>query len=240
MRLLALIFTLMLALPAYAADYAREKRWADEVLPAVLVGDPVWLEDGPHKFLALHTQAPKAKAAVILVHGNGVHPDWGLIGMLRQQLPDAGYTTLSVQMPVLRADAKTEEYTPLFPEASRRLQKAVAFLKDKGYAKVAIVSHSLGCSMSTIFLHGQGGNDVNTWVALNMSGNEDWSDLKLPILDLYGANDLPHVLKSAPQRAKSLKNTASKQIKMENADHFFEGQDAALLEKVKNHLDKTL
>lgn len=26
------------------ADYAREKRWADEITPAILVGDPVYLE----------------------------------------------------------------------------------------------------------------------------------------------------------------------------------------------------
>ena len=39
-----------------------------------------------------------------LVHGLGIHPDWGLIGALRSDLPDAGYTTLSVQMPVLAAD----------------------------------------------------------------------------------------------------------------------------------------
>jgi hypothetical protein len=26
------------------ADYAREQRWADEITPAILVGDPVYLE----------------------------------------------------------------------------------------------------------------------------------------------------------------------------------------------------
>lgn len=42
-----LILLLMLALqPAWAAnsDYAREKKWADEVVPSVVIGDPVYLE----------------------------------------------------------------------------------------------------------------------------------------------------------------------------------------------------
>ena len=101
MRFLTLLIVLWLALPASASDYAREKKWADEVLPSVLTGDPVWLEiSSGHKFLTLYTEANKAKAGVIVIHGMGVHPDWGLIGPLRQQLPDPGYATLSIQLPV--------------------------------------------------------------------------------------------------------------------------------------------
>ena len=94
--------------PALAqADYAREKRWADEITPGIVVGDAVWLElKAGRKFLAIHAPAPKAQSGVIVVHGLGLHPDWGLNGVLRSQLSDQGYATLSVQMPVLAADAK--------------------------------------------------------------------------------------------------------------------------------------
>lgn len=240
MRFVLLLLTALLALPVQAADYAREKKWADEVLPAVLVGDPVWLVDGRHKFLGLFTPAANARAAVIVVHGLGVHPDWGLISALRQQLPERGYSTLSIQMPVLKADAKGEAYPPTFPEAARRLKEAVGFLKAKGYSKIAIVSHSLGCRMSYAYLSSKRGGDVNAWVAIGTPGNENWSGLSLPILDLYGANDLPQVLKNAPTRARGLKQPGSAQVKVEAADHFFEGRDAALLEQVKTFLDKTL
>jgi len=43
------------SLTAFAAggtpDYAREKKWADEVVPGLVVGDPVYLETprGHHK-----------------------------------------------------------------------------------------------------------------------------------------------------------------------------------------------
>src|SRR5689334_19061088 len=65
------------------ADYAREQRWADEIAPAILVGDPVYLEiPSGRKFLTIYAPAPKSSTGVIVVHGIGVHPDWGLISPL--------------------------------------------------------------------------------------------------------------------------------------------------------------
>jgi len=240
-RFMALLLGMSMAGLALASDYAREKKWADEILPAVLVGDPVWL-DGPgdHKFLGLYTEAPNAKGAVILGHGIGVHPDWGLIGMLRQSLAEKGYTTLSIQFPVLAADAKAEDYAPTFDGAADRLAQATAYLKQKGHGKIALVSHSLGCRMSYRYLSGKPDGAVKTWVALSSPGTDDWGKLKLPVLDLYGQNDLPAVLQNASARASGLKQPGSAQQRLPNADHFFEGQDAALLEAVLNHLGRHL
>lgn len=119
MRTLWMLMLLVLAGSAFAADYTREKKWADEVVPGVVVGDPVYLEQANgHKFLTLYTPVKDARAALVIVHGLGIHPDWGLIGVLRSQLPDHGYTTLSVQMPVLDNAAKAAAYTATFPEAA--------------------------------------------------------------------------------------------------------------------------
>jgi hypothetical protein len=55
---------------AAAPDYAREKRWADEITPALVVGDGLYLQQASgHKFLALHTPAKNSRAAVIVVQG---------------------------------------------------------------------------------------------------------------------------------------------------------------------------
>jgi hypothetical protein len=53
--LVALFSVVAFAEPA--ADYAREKKWAEEVVPGLVVGDPVYLQTprGHHKFLALFT-----------------------------------------------------------------------------------------------------------------------------------------------------------------------------------------
>ena len=103
------LLVLMAALPAAAQDYAREKRWADEVVPGLVVGDALWLETAAgRRFLAIHAPAAKPRGAVVLVHGIGVHPDYGVVGMLRSKLADQGWTTLSIQMPVQAADARSD------------------------------------------------------------------------------------------------------------------------------------
>src|SRR6266567_4382973 len=101
----------LLALAQQPSDYAREKRWAGEVVPSIVVGEAVWLEaPRTEKFLGIYTEAKNAKGAIVLAHGLGVHPDYGLIGELRARLADAGYTTLSIQMPVLAADAPVAQH----------------------------------------------------------------------------------------------------------------------------------
>lgn len=225
------------------ADYAREKKWADEITPGIVLGEPVYITDSDgRRFLAIYTEARSAKAAVILVHGLGMHPDWGLINVLRSVLPDAGYTTLSAQMPVLGVDAKADKYRTLFPEAAERLDAAVKFLKDKGFGKVAIVSHSMGARMSNYYLVNKEQVPVSAWVAIGLPGPfAEPQRLKLPVYDLYGEKDLPQVLDNAKRRASALKRIpGSQQTAAPGADHFFAGKDKALVKYVNEFLDKSL
>src|SRR4051795_11538181 len=85
---------------AQQPDYEREKRWSDQIVPAILVGDVVWLQQkGGHKFLSIYTQAEKPRGAVIIGHGRGWNPDFELYGSLRVKLAEQGYTTLAIQLP---------------------------------------------------------------------------------------------------------------------------------------------
>ena len=241
MRFFATVLLLLFALSVSAADYAREKKWADEIAPGIVVGDPIYL--GPvegRKFLALYTEAAQPKAAVIVVHGLGVHPDWNLIGVLRGGLAEQGYTTPSVQMPVLAADAQSDAYPVTFDEAAARLQVAADFLKAKGYGKIGIVSHSLGSRMSLHYLIRNPATPVEAWVAIGMPGGEGYGKVQIPVLDLYGDNDLPGVLQNARVRAASFKVKGSKQVIVPQADHFFNNRDAELVKAVRDYLDKNL
>ena len=221
------------------ADYAREKRWADEITPAILVGDPVYLaQKSGHKFLAIHAPQDKPRAGVIVVHGMGVHPDWNLINALRSQLYEQGYTTLSLQMPVRAADAKADAYPALFPDAAERMQAAVAFLRDKGHRKIAIVSHSMGARMANHFL--ATGGAVDAWVAVGISAGVylQAETFKAPVLDIYGEKDFPVVLQQAPARADAIKRVrGSGQISVAGADHYFNGAESELVRHVKRFLD---
>jgi len=230
---------LMMVAPSFAAsDYAREKKWADEITPGIVVGDPVYIEQtNKHKFLGIYTEVPNARMGLIVVHGIGIHPDWGMVGTLRQNLADQGYATLSIQMPILAVDAPADAYGPTMPEAAERLQLAANYLKAKGYQKIAIVSHSMGSRMSHGYM-AKNPPDIAAWASLGLGSKDTYAGIKVPVLDLYGAKDLPAVLSGAKKRAASLKgNPASKQVVIPNTDHFFAGQEEAMVKAVKDFLD---
>jgi pimeloyl-ACP methyl ester carboxylesterase len=223
------------------ADYAREQRWASEITPAILVGDPVQLAlPAGRNFLGIYAPNAKAQAGVVVVHGLGVHPDWGLINPLRSLLSEQGYATLSVQMPVLASDAPGSSYPPTFPEAAERIAVAVNYLRGKGHKKIAIVSHSLGARMTNVFLNRTDAPPIDAWVAIGISGEYTQPEkFKAPVFDLYGEKDLPAVLDNAAKRAAAIRNIrGSAQLSVAGADHFFSGMDNELVRNVKLFLDR--
>jgi len=238
-----MVFLLVTQITFAAADYAREKKWAEEIVPGIVIGDPVYLElKQGHKFLAILTQAPNAKKGVakmglVVIHGIGVHPDWNMIGTLRTRLAEKGYNTLSIQMPVLANDALPEAYQPLFPEAEERIAVAVDFLHARGYKKVAIVSHSMGSAMSRMYVVNNPFKVV-AWAALGMGHGYSYSGVRVPVLDLYGEHDLPPVLKMAKYRAVSLRGRPkSRQVSVRGSDHFFNNHETEMVREVKIFLD---
>ena len=193
-----LAFASAVAAAAATPDYAREARWASEVVPQIVAGDPVWLApaDRP-RVLAIFTEpAGVPKGAVIVVHGLGVHPDWNLIGDLRTKLADRGYATLAVQMPVLAADAPRDAYRDLFDDAGTRIAAALAWLRAKGFANVAIVSHSMGASMTDAFLARGDATAIVAWAPVGMLVAFT-TPPRMPVLDVVAERDFPEVLAAA-------------------------------------------
>ncbi len=242
MRILLALLLALASLGCLAqADYLREQRWAAEITPAILVGDPVQLAlPTGRKFLGIYAANAKAEAGVVVVHGLGLHPDWGLINPLRSQLAEQGYATLSVQMPVLAAEVRGEQYPPLFPEAAARIAIAVKYLQDKGHKRIAIVSHSYGARMTNVLLNQADAPTIIAWVSIGIPGEyTNPATLKAPVLDLYGEKDFPGVLELAAKRAAALRSVrGSAQISVAGADHFFNGMDNELVRNVKLFLDR--
>jgi Protein of unknown function (DUF3530) len=234
MHILAAVFLLMMSQFTYAgADYVREKKWADEITPGIVVGDPVYLElKNAHKFLTLYTEAKDAKIGLVVVHGIGIHPDWNMVGTLRAQLAEYGYTTLSIQMPVLANEAEAEAYQPLFSEAAERIAVAVDFLQAKGYKKIAIVSHSMGSAMSRMYVVNNPFKLV-AWASLGIGQGYSYSGVRIPVLDMYGENDLPPVLNMVKKRAESLKG----KVRRAKSDHFYTSHETQMVKEVKRFLD---
>lgn len=258
-RALALVAALAIAHAPAAQDYAREKRWADEVVPSVVVGDPLWLElPAGHRFLALLADAPASPAAIVLVHGVGVHPDHGVIGILRSKLNDLGYTTLSVQMPVAKGEGATvDDYYPvLFPQAGERIATAARYLQSKGHRRLVLLSHSMGAWMSNVYLTDTPSVPFRAWIAMGVTGrfwgasaisipwfDIEWGEgkLRLPILDVYGEQDIPPALAGVRARANALAHIpSSQQVMIAGADHHYTGRESDLSQVIDAFLKKTL
>ena len=64
--------------------------------------------------------------------------------------------------------------------------------------------------------------------------------MKVPLLDVYGSQEYPAVLKMAPQRKTLIDragNSQSAQQIIDGADHYFAGHNEALVEAVGSWLD---
>jgi pimeloyl-ACP methyl ester carboxylesterase len=241
MRALAAIVVFCLPPFVWGQDYEREQRWADQILPALMVGDAVWLEQkNGHRFLALYTEAKNARGAAIVAHGRGWSPDYELYGTLRTKLAEGGYTTLAIQLPVLGGGAKIGDYLPTYPEARERFQLAANYLKAKGYKNIAIVSHSLGATMANQYLIDTDDKTVKAWVFIGIiNGLEEMFRIKIPVLDVFGSKDWEVTQVGAYERRKQImKIKGSDQIVVPDALHFFEGKEDELTRIVITFLDQ--
>lgn len=250
-RLLVISLSL-LSFNLYASDLAKEKRWADQVVEAILDGDAVWLNDGKSDFLGIYTEAGEDKGrAVIVMHGTGVHPDWAqVVQPLRVGLTEHDWNTLSIQMPILPNEAEYKDYAPLYDEVAPRIDAAIKYLKENGSEDIVLIGHSQGSAMTVYYLS-RSKPDVKGFVAIGMAafaGDPKMDSIKslekinLPILDLYGSDDLEEIKASAKSRVAAAekagnKNYTQKQI---TGNHFFDGQEKALVETVADWLDKTV
>jgi hypothetical protein len=226
-------------------DFEREARWRAEVVPTIVVGDPVDIVSGERSVLGILTEGKPQQAAIVLIHGVGVHPDFGVIGQLRVLLADAGYTTLSVQMPVLAKEVNQPElYQAVFSHAHERLTAAATFLKNRGHSRLILLSHSMGSWMANDYLNSvPAGPDFaySRWVNLGITGRLGSTGAhRLPILDVQGEKDFPAVLNARWLRKLSIaSHPGSLQVEIPGADHYYAGFEKQLSAVILDWLAKS-
>lgn len=236
---------------AQTSDVAREKRFADEIISQLVVGEavqiPVSGNKGYASFLGLLAEAAnKSKPAIVLAHGVGTHPEEGLTGELRKRLHDLGYTTLAIQMPIAAKEAQVDDYFPkLFPEASARLDAAANWLKAKGYARPVLVSHTMGSWMANVYFDEQSkSTSYKAWVCISLTGGYSFAtrNYPFPILDLYGENDIGVTVSSAWRRNGLLRLAfdGSQQVKVAGADAQWRGKEGEAAQQIDAFVKKVL
>jgi pimeloyl-ACP methyl ester carboxylesterase len=247
----------LLSFSLYASDLEKEKRWADQVVDAIIDGEAVWLNDGSHDFLGIYTEAAEDNGrGVIVMHGTGIHPNWTqVIQPLRVGLTESNWNTLAIQMPVLANEAEYKDYAPLYDEVAPRIDAAIEYLKENGSKDIVLIGHSQGSAMAAYYLSSaylaEKRDDVKGFVAIGISSLADdprmdsisaLEKIDVPVLDLYGSEDLEGILASVDQRAAAAKKGGNKNYTQKSikGNHFFDGQEDNLVKTVADWLNKTV
>ena len=236
-----------------AAGNAYERDLAEALMQRVERGEAVWLTTGTDRFPGIYSQqlSEKAQGAALVLHGMGGHPDWPeVIAPLRLQLPEHGWATLSILLPVLEAGEPLSAYGETIARASSRIGAAVRYLRDKKFLNIVIIGQSFGATAGAYYLAGSG-TGIQAFVGISMQDydflqprldlSSTLSHIDIPILDLYGSRDYNEVLRLAEQRrleAKKRNRRQYQQIAIDGADHNFSGLENVMIRRLRGWLDK--
>jgi len=253
---IAVSFLLGCVLPVYADSVDRdwEIRTTEKLAENVKATEALWLDANGEDFLALYTSqtSETAHGAVILLHAMGGHADWPqTISPIRTTLPEHGWTTLSIQMPVIAPENQIEDYGKTLQQAADRIKAAVRCLRERKFLNIVAIGHSFGAATTLNYLAKEEKQKI---VALVTLGLQEYPFVKpaidilgliekskIPVLDIYGSRDFRNVINQAPDRrlaAKKGNNRQYAQLEIEGADHYYNKMEDVLIKRIRGWLDK--
>ncbi len=249
-----LLLITALSVSADALDREREKLISDKLAEEVKDGQVLWLDAKGENFLALLIKQTndKAQGAVIILHGMGAHADWPqTISPMRKALPEQGWTTLSIQLPVIAPKNQVEDYGKTLERAAERIKAAIRLLHKHKFRNIVAIGHSFGAASVLSYLEKEKEQKIISLVAI---GLQDYAfvkppiDLlklikktKIPVLDIYGSRDFKEAIDQAADRrlaAKKGGNRQYDQIEIEGADHYFTKLDDVLIKRIRGWMIK--
>lgn len=242
--LLLLLFSPWTAAAPDPAAYEQERvaGLAEQIDPAEFI----WLQAEGMSFAGLYRATPEpGTRAVVLLHGMGAHADWpGLINTLRTRLPAIGWTTLSIQLPVLSPEVSLSDYGMQLNRSVARVRSAVNYLKQAGYTDIGLVGHGFGASVAVSYLTGDA-KDARALAAISLQEFpfleppfrliEQLARVNLPVLDIYASQDFPDVLRSVDDRrlaAMRAANNSFQQLSVADTDHYLTGRQNELADRI--------
>jgi pimeloyl-ACP methyl ester carboxylesterase len=237
----------------------REQQIAEKLALDADADEIISLKASGERFIGLYKSARTNKVnethgVVILVHGMGAHPDWpDVISPLRRRLTEFGWSTLSIQMPILSPEESVAEYGKTLSLASSRLQAAVDYLHAWEIEPIILLGYSFGAAQAANYLASNKPEDIKAFVSVSMlaqkfikPGLEVFKfigGIGIPILDIYGEEDLDDVRRGIDDRrlaAGKNGNTGFKQIELQKSGHHYLGFEDALVEQIQHWLQQTL
>lgn len=249
-----LLLTSAISVSADKLDRDREQMVADKLAERVKADEILSLDAKGEQFMALlntNKSDDVAKGAAIILHGMGGHSDWPqTISPIRTSLPEHGWATLSIQLPVVAPENQVEDYGQTLEQAVERIDAAVRFLRERKFLNIVAIGHSFGAASALTYLENAKERRI---VALVAIGLQDYAfvkpsfDLleliektKLPVLDIYGSHDFKEAIDQVADRrlaAKKGDNSEYLQLEIEGADHYFNQVEDVLIKRIRGWLD---
>ena len=236
-------------------DQDREQLIAERLSARIERGQALELGSEKKPLFAIYTPTtePEVKGAVVLLHGMAAHPDWpGLIHFLRTTLPDHGWDTLAVQMPVLAPETPIERYGRTTELAGQRIKKAVEYLRNQGQEHVFVVGYGFGAASALKYLTTDNPGALGLvgisflaqkYLSPKLKVLDEISKLQLPLLDIYGSDDREVIVEAAADRrlsARKAENPYYKQIMIGGADHDYTDQEAILMKRMRVWMEEMI
>jgi len=220
-----LLFSGLTSAQDTSADHSVE--FAQSLEKGLINGKALWLDDGKSKFFAVYDpdQSGQPKGAIIILHDANSHPDKPeVIRPLRNDLPVHGWASITIQLPYLTS---IDDYTNKQSIINQRINSAANYMQTVGIGNIVLLGHGTGAMAATAYLSSQQDTSIQAFIAISLgvldkdieaeSIPQQLEKITVPILDIYGSNDLEHVTRSAMSRALAAKIssnavTSSKQI----------------------------
>ena len=165
-------------------------------------------DEGTAFALHLPEVSGEARGAVLLLHDTHNHLAAEPVEMLRVRLPEFGWDTLSLQMPLVVAG---EDRLAWLDRAVGHIEAAVAYLQGEGLEAIALVGQGSGAHAAVDYLYAIPRDGIVGLVVISLDGGaaeevrldaaRQLARVSVPILDIHAARDDPRVIDSTKRRA---------------------------------------
>jgi len=212
------ILTILPCTPLSASNLWKEDEIAQQIQNIIPEKEIVWLEtDSRQPTLALYREPAitDIQGAVVILHDIGHQPNWAqVVEPLRIQLPQNGWHTLSVQMPIPDRIWQFNSPVDIYSASINRLKSAITYLQTKNVNHLILIAHGDSAALAAHYLS-TSQHPFSAFVAISITQNIDVTDwrnisqsmksLNLATLDIYAEHDKPSVIAS-----KQLRLTAAR------------------------------
>ncbi len=203
-------------LPSFAgSNYYLEAQVARTIALSENKANIIWLKT-PEKREILALSSPSnttdLQGGIIVLADLHQPPNWPVIVHgLRKYLPDFGWETLSVQMPIATDNLSNAQLDEMYTLTQNRIEAAVTYFQNKNISNINLIGMNQSANFSLKYVSSlpEEQDQIQSLVIIR-AYDSNWltsSDLvkriPVPLLDIYPEHDSGLILASAKKRLAS-------------------------------------